>query len=114
MTLQQLRYIVAIADTSSFAKAAVACNVTQPTLSAMVKKLEDDLGAPLFDRSTKPVTATQIGTLVLSRARRVLAEAESIPRLVSDMRDTVSGPLRLGILPTIAPYLLPLFLGTFV
>jgi LysR family hydrogen peroxide-inducible transcriptional activator len=114
MTLQQFRYIVAIADTSSFAQAALAVGVTQPTLSAMVRKLEQELGANLFDRSTKPVIVTEIGEVVINRARRVLAEAESISQAIAEAQNSLSGPLRLGILPTIAPYLLPLFLRTFV
>ena len=77
VTLQQLRYIVAIADTSSFAQAAAASGVTQPTLSAMVRKLELELGITLFDRSTKPVNVTEFGDLVIARARQVLAQAES-------------------------------------
>jgi len=114
VTLQQLRYIVAIADTSSFAQAAAASGVTQPTLSAMVRKLELELGITLFDRSTKPVNVTEFGDLVIARARQVLAQAESITQVIAEAQNSLSGPLRLGILPTIAPYLLPLFLGTFV
>jgi len=114
VTLQQLRYIVAIADTTSFAQAAQATGVTQPTLSAMVRKLELALGATLFDRSSKPITITEMGMVVIPRARKVLAEAESISQAIAEAQDSLSGPLRLGILPTIAPYLLPLFLGTFV
>jgi len=114
MTLQQLRYIVAIADSASFASAAQATGVTQPTLSAMVRKLESELNATLFDRSTKPVSTTEIGAIVINRARKVLAEAESITLAITEAQNSLSGPLRLGILPTIAPYLLPLFLRTFV
>lgn len=113
MTLQQLRYIVAIADTASFAQAAEISGVTQPTLSAMVRKLELELNATLFDRSTKPVTITEVGKLVIVRARQVLAQAESIPQAIAEAQDSLAGPLRLGILPTIAPYLLPLFLWEF-
>ncbi len=114
MTLQQLRYIVAIADTMSFAQAALSTGVTQPTLSAMVRKLELELGATLFDRSTKPISITEMGSVVVPRARKVLAEAESISQAIAEAQHSLSGPLRLGILPTIAPYLLPLFLRTFV
>jgi len=114
MTLQQLRYIVAIADSDSFAAAAQATGVTQPTLSAMVRKLEDELDVRLFDRSTKPVSTSEIGTIVIARARKVLAEAESISFAIREAQNSLSGPLRLGILPTIAPYLLPKFLGPFV
>ena len=114
MTLQQLRYITAIADASSFAQAAQVVGVTQPTLSAMVRKLELELGTTLFDRSTKPVTVTEVGQVVITRARKVLAEAESISQAIAEAKQSLSGPLRLGILPTIAPYLLPLFLRDFV
>lgn len=113
MTLQQLRYLVAIADTKSFAEAAAECNVTQPTLSAMVRKLEEELGVDFFDRSHKPFTISAMGTQVVTRARRVLAEADAIPAAISEAQTSLSGELRLGILPTIAPYLLPLFLGAF-
>lgn len=105
---------MAIADTASFAQAAEASGVTQPTLSAMVRKLELELGTTLFDRSTKPVTITEVGNIVIPRARQVLAQAGSITQAIAEAQDSLSGPLRLGILPTIAPYLLPLFLGTFV
>ena len=113
MTLQQLRYLCAVDDAHSFAEAAAACGVTQPTLSAMVAKLEGELGGRLFDRRRKPVVATRLGGLVVARARRVLAEAAAIPQLVAESREALDGPLRVGILPTIAPYLLPLFIGAF-
>ena len=113
MTLQQLRYLVAIADTNSFAEAASECHVTQPTLSAMIKKLEDELGADFFDRNRKPFGLTPLGMEVVRRARKVLAEAEAIPAFIKETQTSLSGEIRLGILPTIAPYLLPLFLAAF-
>ena len=113
LTLQQLRYICAVADTDSFAAAARVCGVTQPTLSAMVAKLERELGAQVFDRRRKPVATTALGAQVIARARRVLAEAASIPNLVDEAKQRVSGPLHVGLLPTIAPYLLPMFIRDF-
>ena len=113
MTLQQLRYLTAVADAHSFAQAAQACGVTQPTLSAMLAKLERELGAELFDRRRKPVQATELGQAVVARARRVLAEAAAIPALVQELREETAGDLRVGILPTIAPYLLPLLAPVF-
>ena len=114
MTLQQLRYACAVADTHSFAAAAVACGVTQPTLSAMIAKLEAELGAQLFDRRRKPVVITKLGNLIIERARRVLGEAATIEQIVDEARDHLGGTLRLGVLPTIAPYLLPSLLPRFV
>lgn len=113
MTLQQLRYVCAVADAHSFAEAAAACAVTQPTLSAMIAKLERELGASLFDRRRKPLVSTELGRAVVLRARRVLAEAAAIPALVAELREETAGELCLGILPTIAPYLLPLLAPAF-
>ena len=112
MTLQQLRYLTAVADASSFAEAAQLCGVTQPTLSAMVAKLERELDARLLDRRRKPVVPTALGRAVVARARQVLAQAASIPDLVAESRDDLTGAVELGVLPTVAPYLLPAALST--
>lgn len=114
MTLQQLEYIVAIDTHRHFAKAAAACFVTQPTLSGMVKKLEDELGVILFDRSKSPVVPTRHGTLLVEQARAVLREAGMFTQLAQQTRGSEEGELRVGVIPTLAPYLLPLFLGRFM
>lgn len=107
MTLTQLEYIVALDTWRHFAVAAEKCFVTQPTLSMQIQKLEEELGAKLFDRTKQPVIPTEIGNGILAQARTVLREAELIKQLISDQKDTLSGELRIGIIPTLAPYLLP-------
>jgi LysR family hydrogen peroxide-inducible transcriptional activator len=113
MTLQQLEYLVAIDDCRSFSAAADQCFVTQPSLSAMVMKLEAELGLKLFDRSKQPVTPTEIGAGLIVQARLVLREAEKLRQLAKDQQEKVNGTLRVGVIPTLAPYLLPLFLRPF-
>ncbi len=113
LTLTQLEYIVAVERAGSFYKAAKACHVTQPTLSMQVKKLEDDLGIIIFDRATQPILPTTIGQKVISQARIVLAQAEVLLGVVVDERKSIAGTLRIAVIPTIAPYLLPLFLPEF-
>ena len=110
MTLQQLEYVVAVNRLRQFAKAAAYCGVTQPTLSAMIQKLGAELGVRLFDRTAGRVIPTAIGEAVAERAEKTLAMARGIRDLVANEKQKVSGRFRLGILPTIAPYLLPRFL----
>ena len=109
MTLQQLEYILAVDRYRHFGKAAEACNVTQPTLSAMIGKLEEELNAKLFDRNQQPICPTPIGGQVISQARQVLQQADSIKDIVAEEKQSITGIFRVGILPTIAPYLLPRF-----
>ena len=109
MTLQQLEYILAVARHGHFGRAADACNVTQPTLSAMIGKLEEEIGAKLFDRNRQPICPTPVGERVVRQAREVLAQADSIKDIVKEEQQSIGGTFRLGILPTIAPYLLPRF-----
>lgn len=104
---RQLRYLVAIADTGGFSRAARRCNVTQSTLSAGIKELEATLGATLVERDRKGVAFTAIGEVVLERARRLLAEAEDLVELARGSSEPLVGPLRIGVIPTVAPYLLP-------
>jgi LysR family hydrogen peroxide-inducible transcriptional activator len=111
ITLVQLQYLVAIDRHRNFAKAAQACFVTQPTLSMQVKKLEDDLGVVIFDRTKKPVIATELGRLIIDQAQLVLNEAEQINETIKTFNQKISGKIRLGIIPTLAPYLLPRFAG---
>ena len=107
MTLTQLEYIVALDTWRHFSIAAEKCFITQPTLSMQIQKLEEELGVKLFDRTKQPVIPTEIGTAILAQARRTLREAGMIRQLITDQQDTLSGELRIGIIPTLAPYLLP-------
>lgn len=110
MTLQQLEYIIAVESLGSFTKAAEQCRVTQPTLSAMIQKLEDELEVRIFERSKSPVTPTSTGQLIIEQAHVVLVQAQKVKNIVSEEKQTISGQFNVGILPTIAPYLLPRFL----
>jgi LysR family hydrogen peroxide-inducible transcriptional activator len=107
MTLTDLRYIVALAQERHFGRAAEKCHVSQPTLSVAVKKLEEQLGVTLFERSAVDVKITEIGRHIIEQAERVLREASQIRDLAEAGRDALSGPLRIGVIYTIAPYLLP-------
>lgn len=109
MTLQQLEYVVAVYRCRHFAKAAEYCGVTQPTLSAMVQRLEDELGVKLFDRSAQPVVPTPVGRVVVEQAWKVLSRARKLKAMVEEEKQSTGGTFRIGILPTIAPYLLPRF-----
>lgn len=113
MTFQQLRYLIALDDHRHFEKAALACFVTQPTLTMQLRKLEEEFGVELFDRSSQPVRPTPVGAQVIEQARVVLREAGQLRTLVDDLHTGLSGTLRVGIIPTLAPYLLPLFLPRF-
>ena len=104
-----MEYIVAVYRLRHFAKAAEQCGVTQPTLSAMIQKLELELGIRIFERSSQQVTPTPVGKLVVEQAWRVLSRARKIKEIVAEERQSLAGTFRLGILPTIAPYLLPRF-----
>ncbi|CCH54551.1 transcriptional regulator, LysR family [Fibrisoma limi BUZ 3] len=114
MTLTQLDYIVAVDTHRHFATAADHCHVTQPTLSMQIQKLEDELGVLIFDRSKQPVVPTETGQAILAQAREVLRAARRIPELVNESKDNFRGELKIGIIPTLAPYLLPYFIREFV
>ena len=114
MNLQQLEYIVAVDTLRHFSSAAAKCNVTQPTLSMMIQKLEEELEVKIFDRSKQPVQTTEIGQTVVDQARMILGEAGNLKKLVAQQKGAISGDLRIGIIPTLAPYLLPLFLSRFL
>lgn len=109
MNLQQLEYILAVDKYRHFAKAAEHCNVTQPTLSMMVQKLEEELGVKLFARDKQPVRPTPVGLKVIEQARAALHQTELIKEIVAEEETTLQGTFRLAVLPTIAPYLLPRF-----
>lgn len=113
MNLSQLEYIVAIDNHRHFVTAAEKCFVTQATLSMMIKKLEEELGIKIFDRSKQPVEPTPEGVGVIQRARQILAEVQRLRSYAAELEGNLSGDLHLGIIPTLAPYLLPLFLKSF-
>ncbi|HEV9035316.1 MAG TPA: LysR substrate-binding domain-containing protein [Puia sp.] len=113
MTFVQLEYIVAVDTYRHFAIAAGHCFVTQPTLSMQVHKLEEELGLKIFDRSKQPVIPTEAGREIIEQARRILAEKEVIGEIVQTKKGILTGELRIGIIPTLAPYLLPLFVQSF-
>jgi LysR family hydrogen peroxide-inducible transcriptional activator len=114
MTLVQLEYLVAVDTWRHFATAAAKCFVTQPTLSMQLQKLEAELGVQLFDRSKVPVVPTAEGVEIIQQARVILKEVERLSELVRERKGEMVGEIRLGIIPTIAPYLLPLFLNSFL
>lgn len=107
MTLQELRYIIALEKFGHFGKAAEACFISQPTLSIALKKLEEELGVSLFERSKHQVSATPLGQQIIQQAKQVLAQTEQIKVLASSGNDPLQGPLRLGAIYTIGPYLFP-------
>ena len=109
MTLQQLEYILAVNQFRHFAKAAEYCRVTQPTLSAMIQKLEEELDTRIFDRSQQPVCPTPVGIHIIEQAQNILVQANRIKNLIEEEKHSLTGTFKLGILPTVAPYLLPRF-----
>jgi LysR family transcriptional regulator, hydrogen peroxide-inducible genes activator len=110
MNLQQLEYIVAVDKHRHFQRAANECCITQATLSMMIKKLEDELGVIIFDRSKQPVVPTETGKDIVTQAKVILKETSHLKQLANDTKAEVKGQIRIGIIPTLAPYLLPLFL----
>ncbi|MBS1913008.1 MAG: LysR family transcriptional regulator [Bacteroidetes bacterium] len=114
MTITQLEYVVAVDRYSSFAEAAGHCFVTQPTLSIQIRKLEEKLGVVLFDRNRKPVLTTDIGRQIVQQARAIIREAKRMAEVIDEHRQEMSGELRVGIIPTLSPYLLPRFAGGFI
>ena len=107
MNLRAIRYLVTLADLRHFSRAAERCHVSQPTLSTQVRKLEDELGVQLVERSSRKVMLTEIGEEIVERARSMLSEADTIRAIARRSKDPHSGTLRLGVFPTLAPYLLP-------
>ena len=113
MTLVQLRYVLAVAEHLHFAEAAAASHVSQPTLSMQLRKLEDELGVTLFDRSKQPVQPTEIGRRIIAQARTVLRESDLLEEMARELAGEPRGEFRLAVIPTLAPGLLPLFLDHF-
>jgi LysR family hydrogen peroxide-inducible transcriptional activator len=114
MELHQLRYFCAVAETGSFSRAAEQSHVAQPSLSQQILKLEAELGARLFDRLGRTVRLTDLGTAFLPRARAVLRELEAAKGDVRERKDSIGGPLTVGVIPTVAPYFLPPRLTSFM
>jgi len=111
MNLQELKYLVALAETRHFGRAAARCFVSQPTLSSQIRKLEEELGVILFERQGRTPTITPVGSAVLAHARAVLDHTTAIRELAQAQRDPLAGSLRLGVIPTLSPYLIPLVLA---
>jgi len=113
MTFTQLEYIIALDGLRYFTLAADHCFVTQPTLSMQIQKLEQELGVVIFDRSKQPVVPTEAGKKIIAQAKVILSQRNVLEELVQDKKGALKGELRLGIIPTLAPYLLPLFIQSF-
>ena len=114
MTITQLEYVLAVERYRHFGKAAKACNVTQPTLSMQLQKAEEEMGVVIFDRSKNPILPTDEGTQIINQARLVLREYKKIFSIIDSNKGEVRGEFRLAIIPTLAPYVIPLFAGAFV
>lgn len=114
MNLQQLEYIVAVDTHRHFVTAAEHCFVTQATLSMMIKKLEEELDVRIFDRSRQPVVPTEVGAQIILQARVILNETARLKEVINASKGKLAGDLKLGVIPTIAPYLVPLFLNGFL
>lgn len=113
MTLQQLEYVLALDKTRHFVRAAEMCGVTQPTLSAMVQKLEDELDCRIFDRSSHPLVPTEVGQQIINQAQVVMYHVNQLKENVQTQKGTLKGNLNLAMIPTVAPYLLPQFISVF-
>ena len=107
MNLRDLRYVISVAELGHFGRAALACHVSQPTLSGQILKLEEELGVTIFERVGKQVRLTPVGEEILAHARRVVAGANDIVSAARASRDPLAGAIRLGVIPTLAPYLMP-------
>ena len=107
MNLRDLHYVIAVADLGHFGRAAESCHVSQPTLSGQILKLEEELGVKLFEREGRSVRTTAVGAEIVGRARQAVAAADEITALARASRDPLAGPIRLGIIPTLAPYMMP-------
>jgi LysR family transcriptional regulator, hydrogen peroxide-inducible genes activator len=114
MNIQQLEYIVAVDNHRHFVQAAEHCNVTQPTLSMMIRKLEEELNVRVFDRTRQPIVPTDIGRQIIDQAKVVLRESGRLGEIARHFNGDLSGELRIGVIPTIAPYLLPHFVQPFI
>src|SRR5690606_31080447 len=107
MTITQLEYVVAVATYKSFVAAAEKCFVTQPTLSMQIHKLEEELGVKIFDRNKHPINTTEIGDELVRQAKVILAESKKIQEIIQNKTGQVVGSFKVGIIPTLAPYIIP-------
>jgi len=114
MTFIQFEYIIAVDNYRHFGRAAEACFVTQPTLSMQINKLEDQLGVVIFDRSKQPVVPTDIGKRIIKQARVAVSELKKVKELIEDEKGEIAGEIKIGIIPTLSPYLLPLFINSLI
>lgn len=113
MNIQQLEYVIALDEYRHFVTAANHCNVTQPTLTMQLRKLEEELDIQLFDRSKKPLKPTPEGEIFIKKSRKILKDIKDLYGILDGEKNSVEGVFRLAIIPTLAPYLLPLFLPKF-
>lgn len=112
MNIRDLEYLVALAEHRHFRRAADSCHVSQPTLSGQIRKLEDELGVMLLERTSRKVLFTQAGLLLVEQARTVLREVKVLKEMASQQGEAMSGPLHIGLIPTVGPYLLPQIIPT--
>ena len=113
MTIQQLEYVIALDNYRHYVTAAEKCHVTQPTITTQVKKLEEEIGLLIFDRSKTPLKPTLNGEVFISKARNIIREVDQLKEMVNSERESIEGEYRIGVIPTISPYLVPLFAGSF-
>jgi LysR family transcriptional regulator, hydrogen peroxide-inducible genes activator len=113
MTITQIEYILAVAKHKNFRKAALSCHISQPTLSTQIQKLEETLGVSIFDRTKSPTTLTNIGQVIIAQANIAYCEYKKIKESVETAKGILNGELKIGIIPTISPYLIPRFIGSF-
>lgn len=113
MNIKQVRYILSVAESRHFERAAAKCFITQSTLSTMIGRFEDEIGIRIFDRKTKPITITREGEVIISKLQQILNEVDSLDNLVQELKGEICGDISIGIIPTIAPFLLPRFISVF-
>lgn len=114
MTLTQLEYILAVQKFQHFGKAAESCFVTQPTLSMQIQKLEDELQLTIFDRSKNPIAATSDGLPILEQAQKIIKEQKRLFSILEESKEELTGSFKLAVIPTLSPYIIPLFIQSFV
>lgn len=114
MNIQQIEYVIAVSELKNFKQAAERCFITQSTLSTMVAKFEEELGIIIFDRKTKPITITKEGRQIINQLKIIIMEINDLKEVVQDLKGEIGGKLKIGVIPTVGPYLLPLFLNEFV
>lgn len=114
MSIQQMKYVLAVDELKNFGQAADKCFITQSTLSTMIAKFEAEIGVIIFDRKTKPVTVTKEGEAIIHQLKIIVSELDNLDEIIYSIKGEISGSLKIGVIPTIAPYLLPIFLYDFV